>query len=637
METKTKVRALKRIQRDLSELETEPLEGVGIAKIDKDNDFIHVVNIKIQYGIYEGILLQFKLTIPESFPVQPPEMLMYPSQPFDHSFHHHIYFSNNGFKSFCIDILGNAMMETNTAKTGWSSGYTLKTLFMQVQNFLGDPDMSHLPGEREINYLKKQLAAYSREFIDENGQKVNHTYEKPYPALGVNKMGDQKILDTNEKKLKHIKEALTCYHTKVDYLSDKKMVLGYPLMITKNLKDNIEINPIPELLSYEGYISNIQTKPYKLESFFDVQFKTAMGEPYNYWLPIYIDEEHYQNNKGLILNSISVCKYGIQGIKEYDFKPLDVIDILPTLLNKMIIFLIKGSTHLSNSAMEAYCHYIMLINRLIEDFPEIKNHLEKLIKELNEGSFNKTTVPDIGNFVVLLFFSKVKITELFMYKLLNEFFTRQMVWNFGYKETRANEEIKKFFFDDENLKTAYMIEKFTTQKFIKINDPILMNHKAFMDKREGQFIDFMYCKNPKRADMQIFLDKHKFFRCLAGCEKKTVEKVLSLLYERRSGNKLLLFTFKAAEKFINDDAIKKLKENYCVLGEDENAQFVKELNELKIKVDSYRKLVNELGYWNFFPKSDDLYYLLNFIYTSDLQGYTYGLTPKSVVKYFKLD
>src|SRR5690349_19158783 len=109
----------------------------------------------------------------------------------------------------------------------------------------------------------------------------------------------------------YLKNALTCYHLKTDYISDKKMVLGYPLYINKTKGGLFEITPIPELLSYEGYVTQIQTNPYKLDNFFSVQFKTAMGELYNYWLPIYIDEEHYQKNKGLILNSISVCKYGI--------------------------------------------------------------------------------------------------------------------------------------------------------------------------------------------------------------------------------------------------------------------------------------------------------------------------------------
>ena len=44
-----------------------------------------------------------------------------------------------------------------------------------------------------------------------------------------------------------------------------------------------------------------------------------------------------KKNRTSILNSFSVIKYGAIGKKEYDFKPEQIFEILPIVLNKMII------------------------------------------------------------------------------------------------------------------------------------------------------------------------------------------------------------------------------------------------------------------------------------------------------------
>jgi hypothetical protein len=41
-------------------------------------------------------------------------------------------------------------------------------------------------------------------------------------------------------------------------------------------------------------------------------------------------------------NSLTVLKYGIQGKKEYDFDVNIILDIMPIILNKLIVFLLDG-------------------------------------------------------------------------------------------------------------------------------------------------------------------------------------------------------------------------------------------------------------------------------------------------------
>ena len=124
-----------------------------------------------------------------------------------------------------------------------------------------------------------------------------------------------------EKRLEEIKQNLTCFLLRVNFIDDKDICLGYPLKQIEALGNKIECIPIPEILSYEGYISQIAKQDGKLDDYFNVKFKAGNNDYYNYWLPIYINEEHFQRNKILILNSFSVLKFGARGQKEYDFKP----------------------------------------------------------------------------------------------------------------------------------------------------------------------------------------------------------------------------------------------------------------------------------------------------------------------------
>ena len=135
----------------------------------------------------------------------------------------------------------------------------------------------------------------------------------------------------------------------MNIIDDKDIALGYPLKQLKVLGDKIECVPIPEILSYEGYISQISKQDDKLDDYFNVSFKAANNEYYNYWLPIYINEEHFQRNRTLILNSFSVLKYGAKGKKEYDFEPEHIFEYMPNLLNKMICGMFTNKSYMSEA------------------------------------------------------------------------------------------------------------------------------------------------------------------------------------------------------------------------------------------------------------------------------------------------
>jgi ubiquitin-protein ligase len=516
---RTKLIALKRISKDIQEITNNPVEGIGIIQYEDDN-YKYIVNIKLMYGIYKDFCLQLLLTFSDLYPTKPPKILLFPSQNFDETYHHHIFSDSGGFYKFCFDLLENDFMNTDSEKSGWNPSYTISSLLIQVQNFLCEPDLNHEIPKYHIDNFFILMKTYSREFKDADGKIVKHTWENPYPKMyfkeeekdnknekgkkrkkkeikeekeeedkkeddknnneenedssdtnkkpktieeitnelqeieknreqgyKVNKKKKARLKkrleklkqkekeeeyikeekrkleeklkkeEENRKRLIEIKENLTCFMLKLNYIEDPDILLGYPIIqkkTGKGLKTKIELYPIPELLTYDGFMSQIGKNDEKLDFYFSMSFKSANNEFYNYWVPIYIDKNHFEKNKQTILNSFSIIKFGAIGIKEYDFKTNYIFEILPIILNKMIIEIFKKITSLSEAFVRCYFQYILLLKKLTEIYKKeldayIKTILDKIKNNYNH--IDKKIIPDIGNFVVLLIFSNFEITD----------------------------------------------------------------------------------------------------------------------------------------------------------------------------------------------------------------------------------
>lgn len=325
--------AIKRIANDLKEIKNCPLEGIGIASIDND-PMKYVVNIKLMMGLYEGYCIQLLMTFPDNYPTKPPKMLIYSGQEIDNTYHHHIYSNEDGdFKGFCFDFLDNNFMSTSVEHSGWNPAYTISSILLQVQNFLSDPDLpkSLLPNQQKVDYLMKSMDKYQRTFTikEANGEKkIVHTWKEPYPEMHFNytKMG-YNVKGNNSIKTfditREIKENLTCFMLKNNYIDNPEILLGYPIVQNKNVlgKNKIELYPIPELLSYEAFNSQKENEKIdELNLYFETNFKAANNEFYNFWLPIYINKEHYEKNKSTIIESLKEALDSLNKTKHMNMK-----------------------------------------------------------------------------------------------------------------------------------------------------------------------------------------------------------------------------------------------------------------------------------------------------------------------------
>jgi len=411
----------KRLNNDIKEIYNNPIEGIGI--ISLDNDIMkYVVNIMLLSGPYKSYCLQLLLTFPDNYPIYPPKVLIYPNQLFDNLYHRHIFSDDkkdengNIFKKLCFDLLDNDFLSTKNEKTGWNPSYTISTLLMQVQSFLSDPDLSEnsMPNPHQIKELMDSMNDYQRIFKihDENGEIIKiHTWKDPYPKMffKVNEISNQTEDLISYDKNKIIKENLTCYIMKLNIFDDPYILLGYPIV----KKSSNIIYPIPEILSYEGYLTQTSYDYQDYFYFFRYDRKTlksANNEFYDSWLPIYINETNFEYNKQAILNSFSVLKYGDSGKEEYDFKPKYIFEIIFNLLNQMIINMKENK--ISNAYLRAFFQYILLYNKLSKLYPDdMKEYFNADL--LLDNNYDTS----ICDFIIFTLFDKISLIENKLFKL----------------------------------------------------------------------------------------------------------------------------------------------------------------------------------------------------------------------------
>ena len=446
--------ALRRINKDIKEITQNPIEGIGITSLE-GNIMQYVINMRLMTGPYEGYCVQLLLIFSDSYPTKPPKILIMPDQAIDGQYHRHVFIDDHSrnlkghkFKEFCFDLLDNNFMNPSDEKTGWNPSYTISTLLLQVQNFIADPDMEdHIPDLYLIKQLMDSMDNFQTKFkiIDENGNMIEklHTWKDPFPPMYFKPKEEEKDKDKKnsdiehkenneeEKRIQLIKENLTCFMLKVNYIDNPDIILGYPIsrkLVKFKKKRRLELYPIPEILTYDGFKEQQSLQPIMAERYFGLnRLKSANNEYYNNWLPIYINEAYYIKNKDRILKSIAE----ITTIKE--FEPQQIFDIFPIMLNSMIIGLYKGKAALSSAFIKCYFQFILLFKKLCQEFQsDYSAHLNNIFNDIknNDFSVDKHIVPDIGNIFMILLFNKFEINDDNLKKIYNslfeDFLARQM-------------------------------------------------------------------------------------------------------------------------------------------------------------------------------------------------------------------
>jgi ubiquitin-protein ligase len=415
--------ATRRLMRDLKELQQDPLPHASLSPVREEDMFELHANVIIPSGPYRGLVVHFILFLDEFFPASSPVGKMAPGFPFDHSHHEHIvgtgicndYLRN--FEGFFQSIDGGE----KKAASGWSPGITLKSLLLVMAQFFAETDYPP-PAAEHVARAFVQVAQYKC-------PGCGHTTQNPFPPFP----NPTTEASPDSLQISRPRELLVCSTSKENYVDDPQMTLGYPIHLRLDPRNRMWTTLIPELLSYDQYVLQIQQKGTdKLDRFNDVKLRTANGQYFTHWLPVYINEDHFQKNLQCIRNTISVLSHGIQGTPANDFRPEMILRVLPCLMNKMIVAMMNGDLFESEAAIYAYCHYLGLFLRLLKNDSSLRTVIDFQIQSFLESRYNrhKKQVPDIGEFIILLSVSQKYsfYSENVQQLVLTEYFARQVFW-----------------------------------------------------------------------------------------------------------------------------------------------------------------------------------------------------------------
>ncbi|CAF0983473.1 unnamed protein product [Adineta ricciae] len=435
-----KTAATKRIMRDLRDLDRNPIPGIGVTCPNESDPFVLHCNILINDGPYKDIIVHLILHIPDNYPLTGPAGNVAPGLEFNSRYHAHIHDDHSNGHALCNDLLTNyavhfRMVDGGAQKqgSGWSPGYTLSTVLLQLVTFFADPDFHYATISPEsIAALKRTVEAFQC-------ATCGHTYAQPNPAIvdynSAEKVGqDQQSNKNNQEEMQNLAELmekLTCGVTKQN-LFDDKICLGYPLLIKRDSYGRLWSDVVLELISYDAYVAEIQKSGgHKLDFYERSRFRSVTGKDYNHWLPIYINDEHFRQSRTLIENSLSIIQTGTAcGSKTNDFKPIMALNVLTSLMNKSGVQLFNGQMFESKHAIEAYCHFLRLLMHFIDIYPElsqqIDNRIEQFTKDL--ANRNKRVIPDIGEFLIQVALSQKYQFEQIRTYIYEEYFARQIFW-----------------------------------------------------------------------------------------------------------------------------------------------------------------------------------------------------------------
>src|SRR5258708_5207445 len=99
---------IKRILKDLKELEKEPVNGISLCVPDDKDLFTLHANILVSEGPYTGFLIHTIIHLPNDYPVTGPAMNIHKNIGFDHKFHEHVLGDDQGYGyTICNDMLTN--------------------------------------------------------------------------------------------------------------------------------------------------------------------------------------------------------------------------------------------------------------------------------------------------------------------------------------------------------------------------------------------------------------------------------------------------------------------------------------------------------------------------------------------------
>ncbi|XP_002960943.2 uncharacterized protein LOC9641780 [Selaginella moellendorffii] len=472
-----------RVQRDLTELTKEPLQGIQVCTYADQLDHMCLVLSPLS-GPYAGVNLHLDVRIPADYPHGPPQVTI--QTPVRHP---------NVFGSFiCCDILKpvSTRYDYNPQgghwqiyNGGYTPGYLLKYLFLQLLSFFSSKFVQQDYGgkavelesysQREhsfdpldpLDWVKRYSCANCGFNVAFPGVKsAPESTSVTSPAMIEGEFDDHLSLVESPNLFERL-DADCCLEI-VDRLSDqdairltrvysgvKELINSENLLLRRQLvcfflrktfKESDTVLGIGVSCPAGGgkpFVAAVDLLSYEAFKSHGVR-KGITGEDFDYFLPLVLDEDHFQRARPLIDDSLKSLALSFPRKPTASAAPISVVlQTLPALMNTMVFTLVQSCdrqkselsnhtvVHASEKALQGYCLLFHLFSKLVREHHYLRREIQRKVDAFisNIECRGKDHVPDLGEFLTYLLVAPNavewdKVCGLF----LGEILTRNTLW-----------------------------------------------------------------------------------------------------------------------------------------------------------------------------------------------------------------
>jgi ubiquitin-protein ligase len=476
--------AISRILKDIQEIKSTPLKTVFAEPLENNLFTWHVNIIGDKDSDYPTSIIHLILEIPEDYPFSPPKIKLL--TPLNRS---HVY-----GEWICLDMLQTHY--TNELYSGWSTGYTLLSILLQLQSFLMKEDEDLKSWGSKENQLKREKCIDFSKTFKCLGCSHDMSKNQPFPYLQIEK--EEKI-----EKMELPTEMLVQVFSFLTLEESKKIILNSSMSKISYLNERKETICFHSKKSFEeemlGYGIDANFKFGKLKSIdspLDLISKSSfeegvrMGvwrEKFSSFLPLFINEKH-----------------GIEALKEAEirisllfstkeFNPRDALSILSSLMNTQVVNIMNGNRFASIKAMEGYAQFHRLLIAFCQKYPILLRYIDERVLDFikNDNSRSKDALPSIGDFITLLSVSTHKWKQVSPY-ILKETFVRNILWITKsypkiFKNGTKDSQLVKLAFETNKVSMKLlMFHEYFLNSFAKVNELSLNEVAKNYDHKYGR-------------------------------------------------------------------------------------------------------------------------------------------------------
>lgn len=207
-----------------------------------------------------------------------------------------------------------------------------------------------------------------------------------------------------------------------------KELIGFPIYIFKEKYGGLQAKPEIEPMTYYDFLE-MSFKNVKKKDYYYSILNTQFGRPFNHFIPIYNGRKQFILNFELIKKSISIIRFGEKGNRYHKFRPEMVMEVFPSLLNKLTLRLIQNNTRDNTYIVSAYFQLYRLMRCLLDLYPYLWIDVNEYAENFCSDAIyrNKKNSGDIGELIFKLHLSNVPYDK-FKTELIKEHFARQVYY-----------------------------------------------------------------------------------------------------------------------------------------------------------------------------------------------------------------